>query len=475
MEVRVRIPPSPTGRMHLGTAYTALFNYLFARKNKGIYIFRWEDTDRERSKKEFEEDIESSMLWLGLKWDEGPFRQMDRLASYRSATEKLLNEGKAFYCFCTTDELEEVRKKQQAESKPQVYRGKCRSLTRDEINKFKAEGKRYVIRFKMPDGRGKIIFDDLVHGRIEFDSNLIGDIVIMRANGVPLYNFAVVVDDTDMKITHVLRGEDHISNTPKQIVLFEALGATLPQFAHFPNILNTDRIGKLSKREGSTAVSDYLKEGYLPEAITNYLSIIGWTHPEEKEIMTMDEMIAGFELGRVRKSPAAFNISKLDWLNGEYIRKMTDEQLTKRLQGFLVDHPSKDKIAPVVPFIKERIKKLSDFVPLTDFLWEKVEYDIEIFNGLKIKDLRLTIEKVLESLENIDRPWKSEVFESTFRELAEKFGLSTKQMFQLIRAAISGQLVTPPLFESIKILGEEETIKRVKDAIGFLQSTKGLF
>lgn len=478
MEVRVRIPPSPTGKMHLGTAYTALFNYLFAKKNNGVFIFRWEDTDRERSKKEFEEDILESMLWLNLKWDEGPFRQMDRLDSYQKATDKLLGEEKAYHCFCTPKELEEIRKKQQAEGKPQIYSGKCRLISFDEAEKFKSQGKEYVVRFKVPEERGKIAFDDLIHGHIEFDSNLIGDFVIMRSNGIPLYNLAVVVDDIDMKITHVLRGEDHISNTPKQIVLFEALEAALPLFAHLPNILNTDRIGKLSKREGSVAVSDYRKDGYLPEAILNYLSLIGWTHPEEKEIMTMEEMIKGFDLSRIRKSPAAFDITKMEWINGEYIRKTQNSTLKSQIYQYLMDisevalkdkRPTEVDIEKVVPLVKERIKKLSDFKPLTDFMWEEVEYDMEIFNRLKIKDLRITIIKVLESLEQMEKTWQADKFEQVFRQLADNQGLSASQIFQLIRVAVSGQLVTPPLFESIKILGEEKVIERIKDAIRFLQ------
>lgn len=468
--LRVRMAPSPTGKMHLGTAYTALLNYLFAIKNKGIFILRWEDTDQERSKKEFEEDILESMLWLGLKWSEGPYRQMDRLDSYKKAQISLLQKEGAYYCFCTQEELEKVRKQQSAKGLPLIYSKRCRGLSEEEVEKFKAEGKQFVVRFKMPEDRGMIVWDDLIFREIEFNSKLIGDFVIMRSSGIPIYNFAVVVDDIDMKITHVLRGEDHLSNTPKQIVLFEALGASLPKFAHCPNILNTDRIGKLSKREGATAVSDYRREGYFPEAIINYLALIGWTMPEEREIMNLEEMIEAFDLSKIRKSPAAFDTHKLEWLNGEYIRKTTDEQLTARLQEFLVDYPLKQKIAPVVPLIKERIKKLSDFIPLTDFLFEKAEYDIEVFNRLSIKDLRLKIEKVLEKLEAMEKPWKAEVFEETFRKLAEDLSLSATQMFQLIRVAVSGQTVTPPLFESIQILGDEETIKRTEEALAFFAS-----
>lgn len=470
MSVRVRIPPSPTGKMHMGTAYTALFNYLFAKKNKGTFIFRWEDTDQERSKKEFEEDIEVSMKWLGLTWDEGPFRQMDRLKNYQEATDGILAQDKAYYCFCTAEELEQVRKEQSSKKQALVYSGKCRSLSEDEINELKTEDKRCVIRFKMPDDRGKIIFNDLIHGQVEFDSSLIGDFVIMRANGVPIYNFAVVLDDIDMKITHVLRGEDHISNTPRQIVLFEAFNAKLPEFAHWPNILNPDRIGKLSKREGATAVSDYQKDGFLPEAIVNYLALIGWTMPDEKEKMTLKAMEQTFDLSKMRKSPAAFDITKLEWMNGEYIREMSDEALEKRLDEYLVDHPSKGKLTPIIPLVKDRIKKLSDFIPLTFFFFEDPEYDTEVFNKLKINNLKEVLTKVLEVINKMNKPWDAKSFENAFRELAEEQNLSASQMFQLIRVAVSGQLVTPPLFESIKILGEDEAIERVKKTMQFLQT-----
>lgn len=469
MEVRVRIPPSPTGKMHLGTAYTALFNYLFAKKNKGIFIFRWEDTDQQRSKKEFEEDILNSMLWLGLKFDEGPYRQMDRLENYKKAVAKLMEAGKAYYCFCTPEELEQVRKEQASKKLPLVYSGKCRNLSYEEVERSKAEGEQYVIRFKMPKDRGIIAFDDLIHGKVEFESSLIGDFVIMRASGVPIYNFAVVVDDIDMKITHVLRGEDHISNTPRQVVLFEALVAKLPAFAHWPNILNPDRLGKLSKREGATAVSDYKKEGFLPEAIVNYLALIGWTMPDEKEIMSLKEMEESFDLSKMRKSPAAFDITKLEWMNGEYIRKMSDKELEKRLDEYLVDHPANGKLTPLIPLTKDRIKKLSDFIPLTYFFFENPEYDLEVFEKLKVKSLKEKMEKILEEMEKMEKPWRAEQFEATFRKLAEDLKISASQMFQLVRVAISGQLVTPPLFESIQILGEEKVLERVKAALEFVR------
>ncbi len=461
MSVRVRMAPSPTGNLHLGTAYTTLFNYLFARKNKGTFILRIEDTDQTRSKKEFEENILQGLTWLGLTWDEGPYYQMDRLERYKAAAEKLVAEGKAYYCFCTPEELEEERLEKQKKGLPLVYSGKCRNLSGPEVEKLLTQKKLYAVRFKMPEDRGKISFNDLIYGEISVDSKLLGDMVIMRSSGIPLYNFGVVVDDIDMNITHVLRGEDHISNTPKQIVLFEALGAQLPQFAHWPNMLNPDRIGKLSKRTGATSVDEYRKQGFLPEAIINYLSLLGWTFPKDKEILSLAEMEQDFDLQLMRLSPAAFDVVKLEWLNGEYIRKMSDEELTKRLEGFLVDHPDREKIAPLVPLIKERIKKLSDFIPLTDFIFEEPEYDVVLFNKLKIPDHKKALEEVNNKMNTMARPWNKIEFEQTFQGLAATLNISTTDMFQLIRLAVSGQLVTPPLFESLKILGEDKTLSRL--------------
>lgn len=469
-EIRVRMAPSPTGNLHLGTAYTTLFNYLFAKKNSGKFILRIEDTDKERNKQEFEENILEGLKWLGLNWDEGPFRQSERLENYKSAAEKLLSEGKAYYCFCSPFELEQERKDQIAQKFPPIYSGKCRNLTRDRVDENLKAGKNFGIRFYMPEERGLVSFNDLVHGEVSFDASLLGDMVIMRESGIPLYNFAVVVDDIDMRISHVLRGDDHLSNTPKQILLFEAFGAAIPQFAHWPSILNPNRIGKLSKREGATSVDDYKKDGYFPEAILNYLALLGWTIPEGKEIMSLSEMEEAFDLKKMRLSPAAFDPQKLDWINGEYVRSMSDEELTKRLEEYLVDHPAKDKIGPAVPLIKERIKKLSDFIPLTDFLFNKPDYDLEVIRKLKIENPGLKIEKIKERLSGMQKPWDSKTFEEIFKNLAQELGISNTDMFQLIRVAVSGNLVSPPLFECIKILGEDEVLDRVAKAREFVRN-----
>jgi glutamyl-tRNA synthetase len=462
MNVRTRMAPSPTGNLHLGTAYATLWPYLFAKKSEGKFLLRIEDTDRERSTNEFEENIINGLKWLKFSWDEGPFHQMDRLNLYMEKTQQLLQEGKAYFCFCSKEELDEERKKQTESRLPQIYSGKCRNIPSGEAEKRKEGGEPYVIRHKLSEDRGVIEYEDLIHGKISFDSKLIGDTVIMRQSGIPLYNYAVVIDDIDMGITHVIRGDDHISNTPKQILLWEAFGKDLPSFAHYPVLLNQDRSGKLSKRTGSTSVEEYKHMGYLPEAMINYLALLGWTPPNNQEVLSFEEIINVFDIKDMNNAAAAWNEQKLDWINGEYIRKMSDEELTQRLEAYLVDHPRKEKIAPLVPLIKERIKKLSDFIPLTNFILEKAEYDLEVFKKLKIDDPKVVLEKVLKNLEEMEKPWSSENFEQTFKKLAEELEISNVDMFQLLRIAVSGQLVSPPLFESIQILGEEETLKRIK-------------
>lgn len=476
MNIRTRMAPSPTGNLHLGTAYATLWPFLLARKHKGTFVLRIEDTDQARSTKEFAENILNGLKWLDLNWDEGPFYQMDRLAIYKTAAEKLLSEGKAYYCFCTKEELEEEKKQQVADKKPQIYSGKCRNLTKTEAEEKVKSGSPYVVRYKLPEGRGKVEFEDLIHGKVLIDPTLLGDMVIMRGNGIPLYNFAVVVDDIDMKITHILRGDDHLSNTPKQILFFEALGGTIPQYGHYPMILNQDRVGKLSKRTGSTSLEDYKKDGYLPEALVNYLALLGWTPSNDREVLTLEELIEEFDVKDMNESASAWNEQKLDWINGEYIRSLSDEELAKRIEEYLQiisqgnlgksDKLNGKSILQVIPLIKERIKKLSDFVPLTDFIFEEPEYEQSLFEQVlkeRQKDLLEILNRITNTLESMGENWNTEKFESDFRKLAEELDLSSSQMFQIIRLAVSGQLVTPPLFESIKLIGEKEILQRIKD------------
>lgn len=418
--IRVRYAPSPTGNPHVGNIRTALFTYLFARKNKGQFLIRIEDTDKKREVEKSYTAIYESLKWLGLSWDEPPLKQSDRLTIYKQHAQKLLQGGAAF------------------EQNGAVY------------FKIKKEGTTF--------------WTDLVGSKlIEFQNDTQEDFVILKSNGFPTYHLASVVDDHLMEISHVTRGEDWISSTPKHLMIYEAFGWEKPQFAHFPNILATDR-SKLSKRHGAIGILDFKKDGILAETLINYLALLGWTPHQGKEILTLSEMVEEFDLKDINIAPAIFDLTKLEWMNGEYIRKMSDKELKKRLYEYLVDHPAKGKIAPLIPLIKDRIKKLSDFIPLTYFFFEKVDYEKEIFNKLNINNSEDALKKVLEKLKSMEKPWRSDIFESNFRKLAQDLGISATQMFQLIRVAISGQTVTPPLFESIKILGEDETIKRIEQA-----------
>lgn len=476
MKVRTRIAPSPTGFPHIGTIYQAMFDYTLAHKYDGEFINRLEDTDQVRLVEGAEEVIYRSLDWFGLIADEdpqiggpyAPYRQSERLEIYREHVQILLDKGHAYYCFCTKERLEQMRQDQQSKNQAPMYDKTCLNLSEAEIKEKLAANTLYVVRMKIPENQ-KITFKDTLTGEIEFDTNLIDHQVILKSDGFPTYHLAVVVDDYLMKITHILRGKEWVPSTPKHILLYQYFGweDAIPSYTHLPLILNSDGKGKLSKRFGHASVDYYKKEGFLPEAILNYMTNIVWNHPEGKEIYPFEEFQKAFDIDNpkvvlITSQAPRFDLQKLEWVNSEYIRRMSDTELTKRLQEFLIDHPSKEKIAPVVPLIKERIKKLSDFIPLTNFIFDDPEYDKEVFERLEIKDLRLVMEKAVSSLESMERPWTSEKFEETFKNLAIELELANKQMFQLIRVAVSGQLVTPPLFESIQIMGEDETLKRVR-------------
>ncbi|KKQ78921.1 hypothetical protein A3H18_05670 [Candidatus Daviesbacteria bacterium RIFCSPLOWO2_12_FULL_38_10] len=422
MEIKTRFAPSPTGSMHIGSVRTALYAYLIAKKAKGIFSLRIEDTDQARLVEGSVEDIIATLKWLGLEFDGEIIYQSKRQDIYKEHAKKLVDGGFAY------------------ENMGAIY--------------FKTK----------KEGKSKII--DLVGNReIEFENSTQDDFVILKSGSYPTYHLAHVVDDHLMETNPVIRGAEWISSIPKHVQLFEAFGWVIPQYAHLPIILGTDK-SKLSKRHGAKAASEFRQDGFLAEAILNYMAFLGWTPSSGKEILSIDEMIEGFDLGDVNLANPVFDITKLEWMNGEYIRKLSDGELLKKLQEFLVDHSNKQKISLVVPLIKERIKKLSDFVPLTDFLWEVPEYDKQEFDKLKVKSKKEILTKILEKMENMEKPWRTDVFEKTFRELAEELGEKAGDLFQLIRVAVSGQLVTPPLFESIKILGEEETLIRVESAIG---------
>lgn len=500
MLVRTRIAPSPTGYPHIGTIYQAMFDFVFARKYNGQFLVRIEDTDRARFVENAEDVIFNSFEWFGFISDENPrkggqyapYRQSERLEIYQKYAQELIQKGHAYYCFCTKERLEELRSQQQKEKKAPMYDKRCLFLPKEEIEKNLQEKMPYVIRLNVPKDE-KITVHDAIAGEVVFDSSQIDDQVLIKSDGFPTYHLAVVVDDYLMKITHVFRGTEWLPSTPKHILLYRFFGweDVMPKFAHLPLLLDAEGGGKLSKRKGNASVDFYKQEGFLPEAILNFMANIVWNHPDGTEIFSLKEFEKAFELEPfkvdVKPQGARFDLKKLEWMNGEYIRLMSDDHLAKRIEEYLVsiqwkqaqEPETQEKITKLVPLVKERMKKLGDFVLLTDFIFEKPEYEKEIFQKVTrkshpedssegSKDLKNIAVEVLNTLENLPKPWNPKDFEMAFRGLSEKLGLSASEMFQYIRVIVSGQTVTPPLFESIEILGEEETLKRAREVINFL-------
>ena len=494
MAPRVRIAPSPTGPLHIGTARTALFNYLFARRHDGTFALRLEDTDVARSTVAFEADILAQLHWLGITWDEGPdvaggddrgpfgpYRQMQRLDRYAEAATRLLAEDKAYPCFCTPEELEADRKAQEAAHQPPRYVGRCANLTREERAAREAEGRRGALRFRVR--ADKIRFDDLVRGEVEIDTaNLGGDFVIVRSDGTPLYHFTVVVDDAAMEMTHIIRGEDHLSNTPKHILLFQALGHAVPAFAHLPLILNPDRT-KMSKRKSQTAIADYRAQGFIPEALVNYLALLGWSTGTEEEILSLDDLAGRFDLEHVQKGGAVFDRERLEWLNGQWIRRLTPEDLIERLQPFLeaerdagrIDRvPTPEELRPLAPIIQERLPTLGAVGDLVGFLWvEDVSVDPATLvpkrwdRGTTLTALRAAREAIVGSIGPVT--FEADELEPPLRALAEARGWKAGDLFMAIRVAVTGRTATPPLFDSLVALGRERTLARLDAAIATLQ------
>lgn len=464
--IRVRLAPSPTGKLHIGTARTALFNYLFVKKNKGKFVLRIEDTDRLRSTKEYETDIVDGLKWLGLDWDEF-YRQTGRLSIYQKYAQKLIKEGRAYYCFCTPSELEKDRKEQGKKKLPPKYSGKCENLTKEQIQKFKKEGRKKAVRFKIPKvttSQSSVVrFFDLIHGELEFDTSLEGDFIILKSDGFPIFHFAVVVDDEKMKISHVIRGEDHLSNTPKQILIQKALGFSQPQYAHIPLILNPDKT-KMSKRYGATEISEYKKMGYLPEAMINSLALLGWS-PGDKEIYSKNDLISKFSLNRVQKSPAIFYKEKLDWVNGQWLRKLRVRDLSKRIRDF----GYKGITEKMTSIIQERIKRLDEIPFWTDCFFKEIKYDPTTLplRGAKSQITKEILQAVLEDFKQVS--WKSDKLKSKAEQLAQKFNLKLRNFLYPLRIAITGRSVSPPLFESMEILGKKDCLKRIKTAVKKLE------
>jgi len=490
-EVRTRIAPSPTGLFHFGSARTALFNWLFTKKHQGRFILRIEDTDRERSKEEYELNAEESLTWLGLGWDEGPetpdlhgpYRQSERAAIYEKYSEQLIEGGQAYYCYCSSEELEKQGKEQEAKKLPPKYAGHCRNLNQEEIESAKqriqTEGRRPVIRFKVPEN--KIIkWKDLIHGRMEFDSNLIGDFVIVKSNGDPIFLLSNIIDDAEMKISHVIRGDDHLTNTPKQLMLAEAMNLQIAEYGHLPMILNPDRT-KMSKRKNPTSIThDFKDMGYLPEALVNFMAFLGWTPAGEKEFFTLDELVNEFDLADIGKSPSIFDIEKLNFLNGYYIRQMGLGELAKRCMPYLEKDgvtqeknpiTNGEKFLSAISLVQERMKKLSEVSELTSFFFEKPKYEAELLIAKK-STKEITI-KALEASSKVlseETDFGRDSIEALLRALATKINVSAGEVLWPIRVALSGKDASPGTFELVSHFGKEETLARIKTAIEKLHS-----
>jgi glutamyl-tRNA synthetase len=484
--MRVRMAPSPTGPLHIGTARTSLYNFLAARHAGGTYVLRIEDTDAARSTPEHERDIIDGLHWLGITWDEGPqvaggddvgphapYRQSARMELYAGEGERLLASGAAYRCWCTPEELEAVRREQEAAKEPPRYNRRCLNLTDAERAAFQAEGRRAAIRFKVEPET--IVFDDLIRGEVSFDNALLGDFVIVRNDGVPLYHFVVVIDDEAMEITHVIRGEDHLSNTPKHIALIRALGYREPRFGHIPLILNADRT-KMSKRKTQMAISAYRDDGYLPEAMVNFLAFLGWSPGTEEEIFSLDELSERFEVERVHKGGAIFDRDRLDHLNGVYIRAMTDERLAERLRPWVPDAVTDDDLARIVPLVKERLTRLGDVTSLAGFAWEPDEvvaswYAPELLHPKKggPDDARRALSAARTALSAVpEAEFTAERLEQACRAAAEDAGMKAGDFFAPIRVAVTGRTVSPPLFASLELIGCTRALARIDDALAKL-------
>lgn len=467
-KVRVRFAPSPTGYLHIGGVRTALFNWLFARKHGGTFILRIEDTDLSRSTEESIQEIVEAMKWLGLDWDEGPFRQMERQAVYRKTVDTLLAEGKAYRCYCTQEELEARRQSALKQGQKPKYDGKCRNLSNPP------QDAPSVVRFKTPQA-GSVTINDMLRGAIVFDNSELDDLIIQRTDGTPTYNFVVVVDDTDMKITHVIRGDDHLSNTPRQALLYDSLNYPRPQFAHISMILGNDKT-RLSKRHGATSILAYRDMGYLPDAMLNYLARLGWSHGDQ-EIFSRQELVQHFSLETITISPAVFNPEKLLWINTHHIKTAQPADLVKHLEPLLArenvlpqNHGlSADEIARPVPFLQERTKTLVEMAQGAAFYFKKeLEFDEKAKEKFLHAETKPLLEQLISALEKQD-DFSTAKIETLCTALIEQNGVKLGQLAQPVRVALTGKTVSPGIYEVIMLLGKERTLTRLKDAVQLIR------
>jgi glutamyl-tRNA synthetase len=469
--VRVRFAPSPTGFLHIGGARTALFNWLFAKNQSGTFILRIEDTDKERSTDEFIGAILDGMKWLGLDWDEGPFRQTERLDVYAEYLNRLIRENRAYYCYCSPEKLEAKRKEAMAQGNPVKYDGTCRNL------KEPVQGVQPAVRFRMPqEGQTSVV--DLIRGKVVFENSQLDDLIISRSDGTPTYNFTVVVDDIDMNISHVIRGDDHLNNTPKQIQLYTAFGFEVPKFAHLPMILGSDR-ARLSKRHGATAVMSYYEMGYLPEALVNYLVRLGWSYGDQ-EVFTREELIRYFSFENVGKAAAVFNPEKLLWLNGQYIMSAPAQKLVELVTPFLEQEGiiqkgqqlDREWMARAVETLKERSKTLIELAhSLRYYITEDIEYEEKARKKFLTEDngkLLIDFKDRITSLSD----FSAVEIEKIFRAIAEEKSLKLGKLAQPVRVAMTGGTASPGIFEVLEIVGKEKTLRRLEKAIEMIKKTR---
>jgi len=481
LEVRVRFAPSPTGDLHVGNIRTALFDWAYARHTGGKLIFRIEDTDTERVTDQYIKAAIETLKWLGLNWDEGPevggeygpYLQSQRLDIYATWAQKFLDQKDAYHCYCSAEELEERRQVQMKNNQAPGYDGKCRELSDEQVEKFKQQGRKPVVRMRMPDG--ETVFTDAIRGEVKFEHKYVPDFVLARADGSPLYTLAVAVDDVLMKITHVLRGEDLLSSTPRQIRVYQAMGVKVeqyPVFAHLPFVMGQDN-AKLSKRNGEVSIAWYREQGFLPEAICNYLALLGWSPGDDKENITMAELVELFTVERVNSSPARFDMKKLEAINGDKIRALTLDQFLDRALPFLINskvisgQPNEiEVVKSALPIIQERIVKLAEIPAMLSFLFAK-DFKVSPEELNKISDeasqniLKVALSKV-DSLTS----WDHTSIEAVLRlALIDEMGLKPRVAFSALRIAVTGSHISPPLFESLQLLGKERSIERIKAVI----------
>jgi glutamyl-tRNA synthetase len=481
MTVRTRIAPSPTGDPHVGTAYVALFNYALARRHGGQFILRIEDTDRERSSTASEAMIFEALRWLGLRWDEGPdvggpcgpYRQSERTHIYRERAEELVQRGAAYPCFCTRERLDALREEQKARKLNFGYDGLCRAVPQDEAARRRTQGEPHVVRLAMPR-EGEVVVQDLLRGEVRFDNAQVDDQVLLKSDGFPTYHLANVVDDHLMGITHVVRAEEWLSSLPKHVTLYRGFGWEPPVFCHLPLLRNADR-SKISKRKNPVSLNFYRRAGYLPEALLNYLALMGWAMPDEHEEFPLEEFIAAFTLERISLGGPVFDLEKLKWLNGKYLRRLTAPELLARLRG----EPLSDAhLLEVLPLVQERVDTLEGFFEYASFFFTgEVLYDADALRAMTPKGRTpLEAAKALRALleEEVDLllDWSKESLEPALRRFAERAGWSTGELFMAVRVAVTGRAASPPLFETLAVLGKETCRRRLRRAADVLKAVK---